>query len=79
MLGQQPGLVFLRLVPENPADATWLKLGVTPGLCEHCQHSKLNETRRGTAYVRCLRAAWDAALPRYPRLPVTDCTGFERR
>jgi propionyl-CoA synthetase len=37
----------------------------------------LNETHRGTAYLRCTRASWDERLPRYPRLPVDDCVGFE--
>jgi propionyl-CoA synthetase len=62
---------------EGPADAAWLKLGAEPGLCATCKHAKLNETRRGTVYLRCTRAAWDARLPRYPRLPVTQCVGFE--
>ena len=53
------------------------KLGAAPGLCGTCVHAKLNETRLGTAYLRCTRASWDARLPRYPRLPVTDCPGFE--
>jgi len=60
------------------ADSAWQKLGAEPGLCRACQHAKLNETRRGTAYLRCTRAEWDAALPRYPRLPVTDCAGFDQ-
>jgi hypothetical protein len=69
---------ILRLMPDRPPEAAWRKLGAEPGLCEACRHAKLNETRRGTAYLRCLRAAWDADLPRYPRLPVTQCAGFER-
>jgi hypothetical protein len=64
---------------DRPPDGAWLKLGAAPGLCGACRHAKLNETRRGTAYIRCLRAAWDTALSRYPRLPVTQCAGFERR
>ena len=64
------------MAPEPPGGA-WLKLGADPGLCAGCQHAKLNETRRGTAYLRCTRAAWDARLPRYPRLPVAQCVGFE--
>ena len=64
-------------MPDQQPDAAWLKLGADPGLCAACQHAKLNETRRGTAYLRCTRAAWDPAFPRYPRLPVTDCAGFE--
>ena len=64
---------------EGSSDEAWLRLGVAPGLCRACEHAKLNQTRRGTAYLRCTRAEWDAALVRYPRLPVTECTGFERR
>jgi propionyl-CoA synthetase len=66
-------------VADQSADSAWRKLGVAPGLCETCVHAKLNETHRGTAYVRCTRAAWDARLPRYPRLPVLACPGFEAR
>jgi hypothetical protein len=62
---------------DRPSDVALQKLGVAPGLCAACAHARLNETRRGTAYLRCARAAWDAALPRYPRLPVAECTGFE--
>lgn len=54
-------------------------LGAEPGLCAACRHAKLNQTRRGTAYLRCTRAEWDDRLPRYPRLPVTTCAGFEAR
>lgn len=62
---------------DQSADGAWRKLGVPPGLCGTCVHAKLNETRRGTAYLRCTRAAWDERLPRYPRLPVAACPGFE--
>lgn len=69
----------LRLPPAQPPDPAWLKLGAEPGLCGLCRHAKLNETRRGPAYVRCTRATWDSRLPRYPRLPVADCPGFQPR
>jgi hypothetical protein len=55
----------------------WTALGGPAGLCDGCVHAKLNLTRRGTAYLRCLRAEWDDRLPRYPRLPVLDCVGFQ--
>lgn len=58
-------------------NAAWAKLGERPGLCQDCRYAKLNETRRGTAYLRCGRSAWDDRLVRYPRLPVTECVGFE--
>ena len=53
-------------------------LGAPAGLCDDCVHAKVNRTRRGTAYLRCLRAVWDQRLTRYPRLPVTECPGFEQ-
>lgn len=64
---------------DQQADAVWRKLGAEPGLREACRHPKLNQTRRGPVYLRCGRAEWDSRLPRYPRLPVTQCAGFERR
>ena len=64
---------------EQAAEAVWRKLGAEPGLCSACQYPKLNQTRRGTVYLRCGRAEWDSTLPRYPRLPVTQCAGFEQR
>ena len=62
--------------PKVPPAAV-AKLGADAGLCEHCAHAKVNETRRGTAYLRCLRAEWDERMTRYPRLPVQACPGFE--
>jgi hypothetical protein len=57
--------------PSGPAT------GPATGLCARCCHAKLNHTRRGTSYLRCLRAAWDERLVRYPRLPVLSCPGWE--
>jgi len=68
---------ILCVMPDRPPDAAWPGLRAEPGLCGTCRHAKLNQTRRGTAYLRCTRAEWDPALTRYPRLPVTDCAGFE--
>ena len=66
------------LAEGGPApEAAWAKLGAEPGLCLTCRHAKLNQTRRGTAYLRCGRSAWDDRLVRYPRLPVIECAGFE--
>ena len=52
-------------------------LAVSPGLCGECRHASVKETRRGTAYLRCVRASWDPRLVRYPALPVVSCVGFE--
>jgi hypothetical protein len=58
-------------------DAAWSRLGGDPGLCRRCTHAKLNETRRGTAYLRCVAAEADDRLVRYPRLPVLVCPCFD--
>ena len=52
-------------------------LPVNPGLCAVCLHASVKGTNRGPAYLRCTRAAWDASLVKYPRLPVIGCVGFE--
>ena len=74
------------MTTEGPPDAavpplpgSWALLGAPAGMCQGCAHALLNETRRGTAYLRCGRASWDERLPRYPRLPVLRCCGFEAR
>jgi len=65
------------MTDERPNAEVWRSLGATPGLCAACLHPKLNQTQRDTVYLRCTRAAWDTRLPRYPRLPVLECVGFE--
>ena len=55
--------------PTLPAD---------PGLCGACRYASVKGTNRGTAYLRCTRAAWDDRLAKYPRLPVATCVGFAR-
>jgi hypothetical protein len=47
------------------------------GLCATCTQALVRPTRRGTAYLRCARAADDPRFPKYPRLPVSSCTGYE--
>jgi hypothetical protein len=63
-------------VPDQETAASLAALPVRPGMCGDCRHALVKETHRGTAYLRCGRAAWDDRLVRYPRLPVTDCEGF---
>ena len=49
------------------------------GLCQTCVHARLQRTARGSEFWRCLRADADPRFPRYPRLPVLACPGYERR
>jgi len=60
----------------DSAPNEWDRLGAEPGLCATCEFARLNETRRGTVYLRCTRASWDDRLVKYPRLPVVECPGY---
>jgi len=48
------------------------------GLCRRCVHARSVASRRST-FLSCGRATTDPAYPRYPRLPVLACPGFEAR
>ena len=48
------------------------------GLCSDCVHCRVITARRSRFYF-CELSATDPAFPRYPRLPVRVCGGFERR
>jgi hypothetical protein len=48
------------------------------GLCDSCAHQRIVGNTRGSRFSLCERSRTDPAFPRYPRLPVTDCVGYER-
>lgn len=48
------------------------------GLCADCRFMRLIESDRGSKFYLCERSATDARFPKYPRLPVLQCTGYER-
>lgn len=57
--------------------------GVDAGLCGHCLHCRLVETRstplrasRSVFYL-CKRSFTDPSYRKYPPLPVRTCQGFE--
>lgn len=49
------------------------------GLCDSCVHQKLVPNTRGSVFSLCQRSRSDPAYPRYPRVPVLACPGYERR
>jgi hypothetical protein len=49
---------------------------ITAGLCATCAHCRLVESRRSRFYL-CERSRTDPAFPRYPRLPVVACRGYD--
>jgi hypothetical protein len=50
-------------------------LGV--GLCADCRFMRRVESDRGSTFYLCERSAIDASFPKYPRLPVLKCIGYE--
>lgn len=47
------------------------------GLCDACRHQRLVPNTRGSVFSLCERSRTEPAFPRYPRLPVLRCPGFE--
>jgi hypothetical protein len=49
------------------------------GLCDSCRHQQRVPNTRGSVFSLCLRAREDDRYPKYPRLPVLRCPGYEQR
>lgn len=54
-----------------------MSLAPAIGLCAVCRHVRIVQTRTGSRFFLCQRSYTDPAFPRYPRLPVLRCGGFE--
>jgi ribosomal protein L36 len=53
------------------------KSTVPGGLCEQCLHVRRVVSAKGSVFVLCERAKHEPEYPKYPRLPVLACPGFE--
>jgi hypothetical protein len=49
------------------------------GLCDSCRHQQLVPNTRGSVFSLCLRSRSDPTYPRYPRMPVLACPGYEEK
>jgi hypothetical protein len=49
------------------------------GLCADCAYSRRMRNDRGSTFYLCERSKSDAAFPKYPRLPVRACAGYEAK
>jgi hypothetical protein len=47
------------------------------GLCESCVHVRIVRSDRGSLFYRCGLSDTDPRFPKYPRLPVLSCPGYE--
>lgn len=49
------------------------------GLCDCCQFQKIVRSEEGLIFSLCCQSELDGRYPRYPRLPVYQCVGYEAR
>ena len=49
------------------------------GLCDSCRYQRIVRSGRGSVFTMCLKSREDPAFPKYPRVPVTSCPGYERK
>lgn len=47
------------------------------GLCETCRFMRRVQSDRGSIFYLCELSATDPNFPKYPRLPVLQCSGYE--
>jgi hypothetical protein len=47
------------------------------GLCADCRFAKVNRSDRGAVFYQCGKSFEDPRFPKYPRLPVHACPGYE--
>ena len=49
------------------------------GLCASCKHVRRITSDHGSVFYLCMLSAVDPRFPKYPRLPVFSCSGYEKR
>ena len=47
------------------------------GLCATCQFMRRVHSDRGSTFYFCERSVTEPSFPKYPRLPVMRCRGYE--
>ncbi len=52
-------------------------MSVDPGLCATCKHHRIVKGANSDFWM-CRRSALDPRFPRYPRLPVLRCVGYDK-
>jgi hypothetical protein len=54
-----------------------LPTATDPGLCATCGHAQRVVNDRNATFWLCRRSLADPGFPKYPRLPVLSCRGYE--
>ncbi len=47
------------------------------GLCASCANVRIVDTRKGSRFYLCELSETDPRFPKYPRLPVHRCHGYQ--
>jgi hypothetical protein len=47
------------------------------GLCASCRFAETITSSKGSTFYRCRMSDVDPSFPRYPRLPVIACRGYD--
>jgi len=50
-----------------------------PGLCGSCVHARRIASDRGSVFLQCQLSFTRPEFPKYPRLPVLRCSGYEKQ
>jgi hypothetical protein len=61
-------------MPKEPASSD-----PSVGLCATCLHMRIVRSDRGSVFRQCLLSLEDSRFPKYPRLPVLECSGWRPR
>lgn len=63
--------------PSHPPDRR--TSAPSAGLCDRCRHQQIVRNTRGSVFSLCRRSKTEPdRFPRYPRVPVLECPGYER-
>jgi hypothetical protein len=54
-------------------------VAANPGLCRDCRHARRITSDRGSVFLLCDLHRVDSNFPKYPRLPVLSCRGYQRK
>jgi uncharacterized protein (TIGR00290 family) len=69
---EREGFIFADVLPDSPAD------NLKAGLCATCVNAKVITSDRGSVFFRCMVSDKNSAFPKYPRLPVFNCSAWKR-
>jgi len=52
---------------------------IAAGLWADCLYARQLESARGSVFILCELSQRDPRFPKYPRLPVLSCDGYQRK